>query len=217
MRYSINLLKTLQEATRSFTEPTSLLLVRDYGRDPFLILIACLLSLRAKDTVTYPVSKLLFARARTPQQLLAIPLAELEGIIRPIGFFRRKAQVLHDVCTDLIERFESKVPATQEELMSIKGIGPKTANLVLSEGFGVPAICVDVHVHRIANRLGLVSTKAPEETELALKALFPRDRWSEINTYLVMWGQNVCTPTSPFCSSCAVRPLCKRVGVVKSR
>ncbi|HBL98667.1 TPA: endonuclease III [Candidatus Dependentiae bacterium] len=185
-------LDCMKRVVAEFPPPLSVQLVQEMGRDPFLILISCLLSLRARDVMTYPVVKKLWARAKGPKELLTIPMHELEAIIRPIGFFRKKAAVLHAVSKELLERFGGKVPSTREELLSLSGVGRKTANLVLSEAFGVPAICVDTHVHRIANHMHMVKTKTVEETERALERLAPREQWSQINHILVAWGQWVC-------------------------
>ena len=198
-------------------DPAVTQIVKEYGRDPFLVLVSCLLSLRTKDTVSFPASQKLFQLAKNPQQLLKIPSSQLETIIYPVGFYRQKAKQLHEMSRQLIEQFDGKVPQTEQELLSLKGVGRKTANLVLGEGFGIPAICVDTHVHRISNRLGLVKTKTPEETEVALKELLPKRYWIAYNRLLVMWGQNVCVPISPFCSRCAIYDLCQRVGVKKHR
>ncbi|MBI2775012.1 endonuclease III [Candidatus Dependentiae bacterium] len=187
------------------------------GRDPFLVLISCLLSLRTKDTVTFPASMRLFEYARTPEQLLKLPILTIEKLIYPVGFYHRKALLMHSVSKDLLDRFGGKVPGIEEDLLSIKGVGRKTANLVLGEGFGIPAICVDTHVHRVANRLGLVETQTPEQTETELKKIIPKDYWIRLNQWLVVWGQQICVPISPFCSKCPLRPVCKRVGVTKSR
>ena len=173
--------------------------------------------LRSKDLVTIPVCSELFGRVKTPQEFLNTPLPELEKIIYRIGFYKQKAKNLHAVSRELLERFDGKVPRTEEELLTLPGVGRKTANLVLGVAYGIPAICVDIHVHRISNRLGLVKTKTPEETEEALKKILPKDLWIEFNTLLVMWGQNVCVPVSPFCSRCDIYEYCKRVGVKKSR
>lgn len=210
-------LALLKEATAHMQKPMSLLLVELYGRDPFLILISCLLSLRARDPVTFEVSKKLFARARTPQELIKIPIHELEELFYSLGFYRRKAQIVHEVTSTLLKRFEGKVPATREELLSIKGIGPKTANLVLAEGFGIPAIIVDTHVHRLSNRLGWVETTAPEATERELEKVVPKEYWISLSHYLIMWGQNVCVPLSPWCSRCILSPLCPKKGVTRKR
>ncbi len=173
--------------------------------------------MRARDIVTFEVCKKLFVKARTPQQLLAISIPELEQMIYPLGFYKRKAALLHSVSEDIITRFKGKVPGNEKDLLSIKGVGLKTANLVLGEGFDIPAICVDTHVHKIANRLGWVKTKTPEQTEAALKKIVPQRYWIKLNHLFVMWGQNICVPISPFCSKCAISSLCPRIGVTRSR
>lgn len=211
------ILEILKESTKGMQRPMSRLIVEKYGRDPFLVLVSCLLSLRSRDSMTYEVSQRLFEQAKTPQELLALASRDLEAIIKKIGFYRKKAATLQMVSRMLIERFDGKVPATEEELLSLPGVGPKTANLVLSVGFNKPAICVDVHVHRVCNRLGLLTTKTPEQTEAALKVLVPRQQWSQINDLFVMWGQNICTPLSPRCSICPLSPLCPKRGVTRSR
>ncbi|NDD55466.1 endonuclease III [bacterium] len=211
------LVQTLERSIGSFLEPLIDRIVAEYGRDPFLILIGCLLSLRAKDTTTIHICRALFARARTPHELLALDVHELETIIKQSVYYKNKARVLRSVCEALIERFEGKVPASYDELVSLWGVGPKTANLVMGMAFGVPSMCVDVHVHRISNRLGLIQTKTPEQSEEALKALLPKKWWIAWNKLLVTWGQNICVPVSPKCSSCAIADQCKRVGVTRHR
>jgi endonuclease-3 len=171
-------------------EPMGFFIARTY-KDPFYVLISCLLSLRSRDTVTLPISQNLFVRVTSPQEMLDIPLQELEEIIRPIGFFHQKARTLKHVSAELLHRFGGRVPNTETDLLSIKGVGRKTANLVLGLSFGIPAICVDTHVHRLSNQLGLVSTKTPEETEEALKQILPERDWIEFNNLLVAWGQNI--------------------------
>ncbi|MGC2310536.1 MAG: endonuclease III [Candidatus Babeliaceae bacterium] len=207
----------LEKATKNMEEPMSDLIVRDYGRDPFLILISCLLSLRARDKQTYPICKELFAQARTPQELLKIPTQNLEKLLHPIGFYRRKAHVIKLVSQELLEQFKGQVPKTQEELLSLSGVGHKTANLVLGVAFNIPALCVDTHVHRLSNRLGLVDTKTADETEKVLMKIVPEKYWIKINRLFVMWGQNICVPISPFCSRCILSPICPRKGVIRSR
>lgn len=207
----------LKQATRGMRKPMTSLIVDVYGKDSFVILIACLLSLRARDTVTFGICKQLFARAKTPHELLLVPLEELEAILRPLGFYRKKAHVIHDVSQEIIDRFNGKVPATEQELLSIKGVGRKTANLVLGEAFGIPALCVDTHVHQVANRLGLVDTSTPEQTEEQLKRFIPREQWIELSYLLVTWGQNVCVPLSPLCSRCILLPFCPQRGIVRHR
>lgn len=199
------------------TDPAVSQVARIFDKDPFLILISCLLSLRAKDSISLPISLKLFQLAKTPQELLVIPRIKLEKMIHSVGFYHQKARTLHAVCTALLERFDGKVPATQPALLSLPGVGRKTANLVLAEAFGVPALCVDTHVHSISNRLGLVKTETPEETEFALQKILPKKNWIEYNPLLVKWGQNICVPVSPFCSRCALASLCPRIGVKKSR
>jgi endonuclease-3 len=187
------------------------------GRDPFRILIGCLLSLRTKDETTGPASARLFALAHTPAGILALPRPEIERAIYPVGFYRTKARVLHRVCGDLIERFDGRVPADLDTLLTLHGVGRKTANLVVTFGFGLPGICVDTHVHRITNRLGFVRTPTPEATEMALRKRLPPRHWIGLNDLLVAFGQNCCHPTSPHCSTCPVRTACARVGVRRSR
>ena len=186
-------------------------------RDPFRVLVACLLSLRTKDETTFPASERLFALADTPAAMLAIPRRRIERAIFPVGFYRTKAQVLHDISRDLLARFGGRVPATIDELLTLRGVGRKTANLVVTVGFGRPGICVDTHVHRISNRWGYVRTRTPEETEQALRRRLPRRYWIGYNDLLVAFGQNVCQPVSPHCSICPLRTGCRRVGVRRSR
>lgn len=213
----IKALVLLKEATKSMQKPMTALIIERYGRDPFLIFISCLLSLRARDPVTFKVSQKLFELARTPEELKEIPVALLEKLFYPLGFYRRKAHVVKEVSHELLNRFGGKVPHTIEDLLSIKGVGRKTANLVLAEAFQIPAICVDTHVHRVSNRLGWVQTTHPDETEQELKKIVPREEWINLNHVLVMWGQNVCVPLSPWCSRCVLNPLCPKVGVTKRR
>lgn len=198
-------------------EPAATTIVAQYGRDPYLMLISCILSLRTKDTVSLPASFRLFELAQTPSDMVKIPLLTIQKCIYPVGFYKRKAQGIIEISRDLLVRFDGRVPDTLQELMSLKGVGLKTANLVLAEGFGKPALCVDTHVHRISNRLGFVKTKTPEETEYELTKLLPQNYWREYNQLLVMWGQNICVPISPFCSKCPLFDLCERNWVTKSR
>ena len=197
--------------------PTAIADVTERSRDPFKVLIACLLSLRTKDETTGPASERLFALADTPETMLRLRPRQIERAIFPVGFYRTKARVILGVCRDLIERFESQVPPSIDALLTLKGVGRKTANLVVTQAFNKPGICVDVHVHRISNRLGYVKTRNPEETEMALRAKLPRRYWIGYNDLLVSFGQNICLPVSPRCSACPVRPSCPRVGVHRSR
>jgi endonuclease-3 len=198
--------------------PTALAVVAgDPARDQFRVLVGCLLSLRTRDETTGPAAARLFALADTPAAMLRLPRRRIERTIFPVGFYRTKARVLHAVCRLLIERYGSRVPADLDALLTLPGVGRKTANLVVTLGFGLPGICVDTHVHRISNRLGFVRTRTPEQTEWALRAKLPRRHWIGLNDLLVAYGQNVCQPLSPRCSSCGVRRLCHRVGVTRSR
>jgi len=186
----VQIIHALRKATRDMPEPMSTIIAKEYHKDPYIILISCLLSLRARDVVTLPISRKLFSTVKTPQQMVKMSQSELEKIIHPLGFFRRKATVLKQVSKELIDRFHGKVPHTQEELMSLPGVGIKTANLVLGVAFDIPALCVDTHVHRLSNQLGLVHTKTPEQTEKALQKVIPRNNWIEWNHLLVKWGQS---------------------------
>jgi len=181
----------IDQATKDVPVPLSVTVVAEYGKDPFLILISCLLSLRAKDTKTITVVRKLFSVARTPQEFNALSQKELEKIIYSIGFYQQKARTIKSVSAQLLADFGGKVPRTKEELLQLNGVGQKTANLVLSTAYDIPAICVDVHVHRLSNLLGLVHTKTPEETEQALEKVFPKSYWSRINEVLVKLGQNI--------------------------
>ena len=211
------LIQLLQKATLHAVPPMTQSIIKSYPADPYPVLISCLLSLRAKDTVTLPISLKLFSIARSPEQMLALSITDIEAIIHPVNYYRTKAALLHSISADLLQRFHGKVPANRVDLLSIKGVGLKTANLVLAEAFGVPAICVDVHVHRISNRLGIVSTKTVEETEKALQIVLPEKYWIVWNRLLVMLGQTICTAQSPFCSMCPLVEVCQQVGVVKIR
>jgi len=187
------------------------------GRDPFRILIGCLLSLRTKDETTGPAAARLFALADTPAALVRLSPRRIERAIYPVGFYRTKAVGLRRVCRELLDRFDGRVPSDLGDLLTLHGVGRKTANLVVTFGFQRPGICVDTHVHRISNRLGFVRTTTPDETELALRATLPRRHWIGLNDLLVAFGQNLCTPLSPHCSRCPVARSCRRVGVERAR
>ena len=186
-------------------------------RDPFVILISTLLSLRTKDEVTAEATDRLFALASTPKEMLQVPQAKIAKTIYPVGFYRVKAKTIHSTCRELLDRFGSKVPDQLDDLLSIKGVGRKTANLVVTLAYGKDGICVDTHVHRISNRLGYVQTKTPDETEFALRARLPRRHWIIYNTLMVAFGRKTCKPISPLCSACPVKPYCARIGVTISR
>jgi endonuclease-3 len=191
--------------------------VRTQGPDPFRILIGCVISLRTKDEVTYPATERLFERASSPQKMLRLREATIAKLIYPAGFYRRKAGQIRAISKGLIEHHAGSVPDTIDALLELPGVGRKTANLVVTLGFDKPGICVDVHVHRITNRLLWVRTKRPDETEQVLRGVLPRRHWIPINEILVRHGQQVCKPISPVCSSCPVEPDCPKVGVQRSR
>jgi len=210
-------LARLRRAAPAWDTTALAAVARETARDPFRILIGCLLSLRTKDETTGPASARLFALADTPAGILALPARTIERAIFPVGFYRTKARVLHRVCRDLIERFDGRVPSHLDDLLTLHGVGRKTANLVVTFAFGLPGICVDTHVHRISNRLGWIRTRTPAHTEAALRQRLPRRHWIGLNDLLVSFGQNLCRPTSPHCSCCPVQDLCPRVGVQRSR
>jgi endonuclease-3 len=189
----------------------------EVGATPFRILIATILSLRTKDTLTAVVAPRLFAEADTPAATLALGEERVAQLIYPVGFYRTKARSIIAICRRLLDDYGGEVPADLDALLALPGVGRKTANLVLTAGYGLPGICVDIHVHRITNRWGYVRTKSPDATELALRAALPPEHWIPINGLLVTLGQNICHPTSPRCSVCPVSWACARVGVTRSR
>lgn len=210
-------IKILKREVRQWEEPVVGVVARTSARDPFRILISCLLSLRTKDKTTREASARLFALAHTPVDLLKLSGRRIERAIFPVGFYRTKAKAIHAICRRLLEAYEGKVPQTIEELLTLPGVGRKTANLVVTVGYQKPGICVDIHVHRISNRWGYVKTRTPEETEQALRAKLPKRYWVTFNDLLVPYGQNLCQPVSPYCSRCKLLTMCDRVGVVRSR
>ncbi len=211
-----NVVAILKETLKDLPDP-SVTLVGKKWKTPFHVLISCLLSLRTKDQTTLPASERLFALANTPSEMLKVSIEKIEKAIYPVGFYKTKARTIHGVCRDILEKFGGQVPDDLDVLMTMKGVGRKTANLVLTEGFGIKAICVDTHVHRISNRLGYVKTKDPHETESALRKQLPKKFWIDYNALLVVWGQNICKPVSPLCSTCPLAKICARVGVLQSR
>ena len=185
--------------------------------DPYRVLISCLLSLRTKDETTAGASKRLFAKAKDPKQLAALPIRQIEKLIYPVGFYKTKAKRIKDIASILVKKYKSKVPDDLDELLKLRGVGRKTANIVITIAFKKHGVAVDTHVHRISNRLGYVKTKTPEKTEFALRKKLPKKHWLIYNDLLVTWGQNICRPISPLCSKCKIKPYCNRVGVKKSR
>lgn len=208
--------KRLQHQMRDLPDP-SVTLVGKRWKSPFLVLISCILSLRTKDETTLPASERLFKLADTPETMSSLTAKQIEKAVYPVGFYKTKARNILGICDDIINKFDGKVPADIDTLMTMKGVGRKTANLVMTEGFQIPAICVDTHVHRISNRFGYVNTKTPEETEMALRAKLPKRFWIDYNAILVTWGQNICRPTSPICTKCSIEKYCDRLGVTHSR
>ena len=209
-------IKVLRQEVPKWKTPIVTIVAGDTG-NPFKVLISCLLSLRTKDETTAVAYTKLCERAMTPEEILQIPVDELAKIIYPVGFYKNKAQTLHDVCHAILEKYDGKVPDELDELLTLKGVGRKTANLVITLGFGKYGICVDTHVHRITNRWGYVKTTTPEETEFVLRKKLPKEYWIEINDHLVTYGQNLCVPISPKCSECKITHLCSKVDVKKSR
>ncbi|MDR4478445.1 MAG: endonuclease III [Nitrospira sp.] len=210
-------LKTVKREIARWPEPVVGTVARQSGRDPFLVLISCLLSLRTKDKTTAEASARLFAVASTPTAMQRMTPSALEQAIYPVGFYRTKAKQIGQICTLLLERYRGRVPDQIEELLTLPGVGRKTANLVVTVGYQKPGICVDIHVHRISNRWGYVKTESPDETEQALRDRLPRKYWITLNDLLVPYGQNLCQPVSPFCSRCKIAQHCDRVGVTHSR
>jgi endonuclease-3 len=211
------ILKTFELIEKQAKEFESLWVSGQYRRDPFRVLISCIISLRTKEAVTAAASARLFTVAADSNVLAKLSVARISRLIYPAGFYRVKARIISLISRRIAHEFGGKVPSTLPELLSFKGVGRKTANLVLGVGFGIPAICVDTHVHRISNRLGWLVSVKPEETEVTLMRIFPRHYWIKLNDVLVAFGQNVCAPVSPFCSRCAVNRYCGKVGVIKSR
>ena len=209
-------IKILRRATRAWMMPYVTELAQR-SRDPFRVLISTMLSLRTKDAVTAEASQRLFALADTPRAMLRLSPRQIEKAIYPVGFYHTKARNIPRVCRVLVSQHGSSVPDEIDALVALPGVGRKTANLVVTLGFGKPGICVDTHVHRITNRWGYVKTKTPEQTEMALREKLPRAYWIEINDELVALGQNICHSTSPRCSICPVGAYCARVGVTRSR
>ncbi len=209
------IISILREEVKQYKKPAVSIIAEK--RDPFRVLIATVLSARTKDKVTGEASRRLFTLARDPPTMAQLPIETIEQAIYPAGFWRNKAKFIKELCHQLVNNFDSKVPDTLEELITLKGVGRKTANLVLTIGLNKLGICVDTHVHRISNRWGYIKTKKPEETEFALRKKLPKKYWIEYNDLLVTYGQNLCVPISPKCSICHIAKYCQRIGVTKSR
>lgn len=182
-------------------------------KDPYLVLICCILSLRTNDKITFGAAQRMLKLGKTPDIFAKIDQKTLEDAIYPVGFYKNKAEQIIELSKKIIEDYKGKVPNSIEELTKFKGVGRKTANLVLTKGFNLPAICVDVHVHRISNRIGYVKTKTPDETEFALREKLPQKYWIDFNTLLVTHGQNVCKPNRPKCKDCSIEKFCAKVNI----
>jgi endonuclease-3 len=207
-------MRMLAKAIDGLEEPAVEKIARDQQEDPFQVLIATMLSAQTKDAVTAAASARLFRVARTPKGVAALSEARIRELIYPVSFYRNKAAHVKEACRQILDRFDGIVPSNMEELLTLPGVGRKTANLVLILAHrSGDNICVDTHVHRIANRLGWVQTRLPEETEQALYQATDRQWWPYMNLYLVTWGQNVCRPTYPRCGDCAIAGQCPRIGV----
>ena len=198
-------------------EPAVTTVAERYRNDPWAVLVSTILSLRTKDDITLGTSKRLLAEAGSPAELAVLEEDEVARLAYPAGFYRTKAASLKKIAAILLERYGGKVPADMDELLALPGVGRKTANLVLIEAFDLPGICVDIHVHRISNRCGWLSSKTPEETEMILREILPKKYWKGLNALLVLYGQNLCRPVSPFCSICVIKPHCQQVGVERNR
>jgi endonuclease III len=209
-------IRILRREVPKWETPIVTLMAETY-ESPFRVLISCILSLRTQDSTTAQASHRLFALADTPQKMVKLSVKTIEKAIFPVGFYRTKAKVIREICRVLLRDYAGKVPDDIDELLKLKGVGRKTANLVVTLGYKKPGICVDTHVHRISNRWGYVKTTSPEKTEFALRDKLPKQYWIEYNDLLVSFGQHLCRPISPVCSRCPVRKYCDRVGVTLSR
>jgi endonuclease-3 len=209
-------IRILRRVVPKWETPVVTLMAETY-RSPFRVLISCILSLRTQDSTTAAASHRLFALADTPEGMLRLSEKKIAETIYPVGFYRTKARVIREICRALIRDYGGKVPDEIDELLKLKGVGRKTANLVVTLGYKKPGICVDTHVHRISNRWGYVRTKTPHETEMALRQKLPKPYWIEYNDLLVSFGQHLCKPVSPKCSECPVGAYCERVGVSTHR
>jgi endonuclease-3 len=209
--------RALEKWRRDREDPSVSTVAEQYSRDPWAVLVSTILSLRTKDEVTLVTSARLLEKAKSPAELDALEEETIAALAYPAGFYRTKAANLKKIAAILLEKYGGSVPANMDELLALPGVGRKTANLVLIEAFDLPGICVDVHVHRICNRAGWLRTGNPEETEMTLRRILPPKYWKGINALLVLYGQQVCRPVSPYCSRCVIAPYCGRNGVEKSR
>ncbi|MDR0656555.1 MAG: endonuclease III [Treponema sp.] len=211
------IVKGLERWREGLGDPSVTMVAEHYRRSPWAVLVSTILSLRTKDEVTLAASKRLLEKAPDPKSLRALGEDEIARLSYPAGFYRTKARNLKAIAELLLEQYGDEVPADMEKLLAFPGVGRKTANLVLVEAFGLPGLCVDTHVHRISNRAGWVETKTPEETEMELRRTLPQKYWKDINPLLVLYGQQLCRPLSPFCSACVIKKYCRQAGVGKTR
>ena len=210
------IMRALARAIDGLELPAVEKIAESQQEDPFHVLIATLLSARTQDATTLAASTRLFKVARTPRTMAKLTVNRIERLIYPVSFYRHKARFVKATCRRLVDVYGGRVPTTMEELLTLPGVGRKTANLVLILAIKSQRnICVDTHVHRIANRLGWVRTRTPDETEQALYSATDAQWWPYINLYLVTWGQNVCRPVYPRCAECVLIDMCRRVGVTK--
>ena len=210
-------LSILRKAIHQWKVPAVGVIADNAADRPFETLVSTILSLRTKDAVTEAASHRLLARAPTPKTLADLPIPEIEKLIFPVGFYHTKAKHLQETSQRLLADHQGRVPRSMDALLKLPGVGRKTANLVLTVGFGDYGICVDTHVHRISNLWGFVKTKTPDETEFALRKKLPRRHWKTFNDILVTFGQNLCVPVSPWCSKCPISRYCPRIGLKRSR
>ncbi len=210
-----DIVSILKQENKKYVTP--IVTIVSMTKSPFMVLISCLLSLRTKDKVTAEASNRLFDLADNPEKMLGLSVKSIEKAIYPVGFYITKSKRIKEICKTLLDDYEGAVPDEIDELLKLNGVGRKTANLVVTLGYGKMGICVDTHVHRISNRLGLVKTKTPDQTEFALRKTLPQKHWLIYNDLLVTYGQNLCVPISPWCSKCKIIKYCQRVGVEKSR
>jgi endonuclease-3 len=204
--------RILRREVPKWETPVVTLMAETY-QSPFRVLISCILSLRTQDATTAKASHRLFAVADSPQAMVELTAKKIEKLIYPVGFYKTKARQIREMCQTIIDRHDGKVPDEIDELLEFKGVGRKTANLVVTLGYHKPGICVDTHVHRISNRWGYIKTATPEKTEFALRAKLPKQYWIEYNNLLVNFGQHLCRPISPMCSNCPVKKYCPQLGV----
>lgn len=209
-------IRILRRQVPKWNTPIVTLMAETY-ESPFRVLISCILSLRTQDSTTAKASHRLFAVADTPQAMLQLSAKKIEALIYPVGFYKTKARNILEICRTLVDGYGGGVPDEIDELLKLKGVGRKTANLVVTLGYQKPGICVDTHVHRISNRWGYIKTSTPEKSEFALRRKLPKKYWIEYNDLLVSFGQHLCRPISPVCSRCPVKKYCRRVGVTVRR